>query len=168
MSLTTLLSLESTWVFSAQTNMAGWTSLIVNRYFFSIHPSFWILSHVSLGELGEGGVSNQFHRKLLYNPAALLLSFHFIDKHLPGIPFYQTKTQNLKLFFFFWIFGLKSSKKHKKSHILFSLGTHILHDLGNFSTLHRFQDPPRNIRLGTFGAIVLRGSKQRCPQKSRV
>lgn len=104
--------------------MAGWTSLIVNRYFFSIHPSFWILSHVSLGELGEGGVSNQFHRKLLYNPAALLLSFHFIDEHLPGIPFYQTKTQNLKLDFSknFWPEKFQETQKIPHSLVF---GKHI-------------------------------------------
>lgn len=182
MSLTTLLSLESTWVFSAETNCSWqqisdcqWEVLLL----FSIYLSFWILSHVSLGE--------EYLTKFTGNSSTIQLHYCWASTSLthifPKFLFSKRRLNTWNCFFFFLNFWPEKFQDKNKSHILFFWETYIAW-LGKFlnpspfcffgrenplAASHRcFQDPPRNIRLGTFGAIVLRGSTQRCPQKSRV
>lgn len=144
MSLTTLLSLESTWVFSAETNCSWqqisdcqWEVLLL----FSIYLSFWILSHVSLGE--------EYLTKFTGNSSTIQLHYCWASTSLTHIfPKFLFSKRRLNTWncFFFWIFVLKSSKI--KTNPTFSFfGRHILHDLENFSTLHRSVFLVRKTRL---------------------
>ena len=163
MSLTTLLSLESTWVFSAETNCSWqqisdcqWEVLLL----FSIYLSFWIFSHVSLGE--------EYLTKFTGNSSTIQLHYCWASTSLthifPKFLFSKRRLNTWNCFFFFWETYIAWLEKFLNPSPFCFFGRE-----NPLAASHRcFQDPPRNIRLGTFGAIVLRGSTQRCSQKSRV